>query len=353
MKFPPKVYPFYMTTINHHSNMKHVIFVSLLLLSLSASAQYTLDQLVSKGIKLHDEGKYDEAIVVYEEALKMEKNSSLVNYEMGYTYFAMKDYKSSIKHLKKVIKANGDHLMQAYTIIGSAYDDMGKPAKAIKTYEEAIKDYPDHYLLHYNLGLTLYRQGELDEAEKSLINAIKLNAGHKTSNYLLGIIKAEQNRRVESLLSLYFFLLLEPDTDRAKGAYATIQKLMGKGVKRTGEKSIQLNVSLGGDDDEFSAANLMISLLAAGNESEENKNKSEQQLFYENTESIFGVLNETGEDKPSFWRETYIDFFSALKEAGHMEAFCYYISQTQGEDVHKWIEENEDKLTAFAEWVEE
>jgi len=181
--------------------MKKLIFLSFCFLSINLSAQDQLNEIVSKGIKLHDAGQYDEAIETYKEALVIDKNSTLVHYEIGYSYLAKQDLKKAIKHLDIVIKQDKDYLKEAFAAKGSALDNLGKSKEAVKVYNKAIEKYPEDYLLHFNLGITNYRRGEKKMAEENFISTIQLNPSHATSNYLLGIIKAEENRRVESLLS--------------------------------------------------------------------------------------------------------------------------------------------------------
>ncbi len=333
--------------------MKKLLFLLLVFLfgSNHLFAQSKLTDLVEEGVKLHDEGKYEEAIEKYSEALKIDKKSSLVNYEMGYSYYALKEYDKAIKYLNKVIKKNTTHVKDAYIVKGSALDYDKKAKEAIKVYEEAIEKFPDEYLLYFNLALTQYQNGYKEYVEDNLIQAIALNPSHPTSNFLLGLVKADEGRRVESLLALYFFLLLEPNSSRSEGALTQIDRLMNQGVSQKNDQNIEIQIDAGSLNDDFSSTNLIMSLMAARNSSDENKDKSEEQLFYENTETILSTLVEKREGKEEIWWTLYVDFYASVIEAGHLEALCYYITQAKGAPVQQWIEENEDKMNAFVEWM--
>lgn len=52
----------------------------------------------------------------------------------------------------------------------------------IQSYRQAIKANPDDVIAHYNLGLSLYQQGKLDEARKMLEKSIKLNPRDKVAH---------------------------------------------------------------------------------------------------------------------------------------------------------------------------
>jgi len=332
--------------------MKNLLLFILIIGSTALIGQNEIEEIVRKGIQLHNEGKFDDAILTYNEALTKDKNSSLVNYEMGFTYFAKGEYKTSIKYMDKVIK-KGDHFVkEAYMSKGSSLDLLGKTKEAIKIYEKTIKKYEGDYLLYYNLALTQYNIGEFENSETNLKSALALNPSHPTSNFLLGLIKLNQDRRVESLLAIHFFLLLEPNTKRSMDAIAMMNQIMGSGVTRKDEKNIEITLNSLALEDDFSTANMMLSLLGASSMTEKNKGKTKQELFYENTKSFFSVLSEQKEGKKGFWWELYIPFYSKLLESGNLEAYCYYITQSNSELEQLWIETNNKKMEQFYSWIE-
>lgn len=331
--------------------MKRIILLFLFLIPLVVFGQEEIETIVKAGIELHEAGKYEEAVEKYKEALKIDKQSSLVNYEIGYAYFAMKEYKKSIKYLDKVIKKNDGFLKEAYTVKGSCVDLLGKPKEAIEVYNKAIEKFPDDYLLYFNTALTQYNSNDLAGAENNLINAIYLKPTHPTSNYLLGVIKADQGRKIESFLALNFFLLIEPNSGRSKDALVLLRKTMGAGVTQKEDKNIEINLNLTEEKDDFSAANMMLSLMAASSMIEENKDKTPQELFYENTNSIFEMLSEDKKDKEGLWWDLYVDFYSKLVTSKNTEAYCYFISQSNGEAEAKWIDEHQTEMKQFIDWL--
>jgi len=331
--------------------MKRIITLAFLLLPLTFFAQSEIIEIVKEGIALHDAGKYDEAIVVYERALAIDKKSSLVHYEIGYAYYAKGAYKKAVKHMDKVIKNGEGHLKEAYAIKGSALDVLGKPKDAIKIYEAAIKEFPDDYLLHYNIALTQYNIDKIEEAEMNLIDGISLNPTHGSSNYLLGLIKSEQGKRIESFLALHFFLLIEPDSDRSMTALALLNELMGEGVTQKDDKNVEVQIGGAELDDEFSSANLMLSLMAAAKFTDENKDKSDQELFNENTTTVFTILSELNKDKKGIWWDLYVNFYASLIESENIEAYCNFICQSNKGDATKWMGENEEKMNKFFTWL--
>lgn len=311
-----------------------------------------LNNLISQGIALHDEKKYEEAINKYKEALEIDKKSTLANYELSYTYFTIGKYEDAIKHSTVVIEENSDNQHPAYVILGSSLDLTGKPKDAIRTYEEGIKKFPNSYLLHYNIALTCYNQREYDKAEQSAINAITLKPTHSSSHLVLSIIMRDKGQRVKSILSLYYFLLLEPDSNRSQANYDSLKKQLGQGVEKKDEMNINVSIPSSSISDDFGAAETMISLLAASGYSKENKNKSEMQLFIESNKSIFGILGELKKENKGFWWDFYVTKFYDLQQSDNYEAFSYYISLSQNNEIiKKWILENPSKMSKLGDWI--
>jgi Tfp pilus assembly protein PilF len=309
---------------------------------------------VSKGIELHDKGDYKGAIEQYKKALKIDKKSPLANYEIASSYFALEEYGKSVDHADAVIDAGTDYVDQAYILKGSALDLMGKSKDAIKTYRKGIKDFPENHLLYYNLAYTLYATKEYKEAEEALVSALKIRPSHASSHLLLGYVMIEENKRVKSILALYNFLLLEPKSKRAGKALEVLNSQLKKGVKRDNEKSTTITISEIDDKDDFSAAELMISLLEASKNLETNEGKSEMDLFASNTKSLFTMLGELKKDNKGFWWNYYVDFFDQMAKDEHVETLCYYISQSkEDEKVNDWLKTNKSKVDDFSKWYKE
>ena len=330
-----------------------LFFVFLLLTANTLLGQDEVTDLVKEGIALHDEGKYDEAIAIYEKALALDPKSALVHYELGYSYYAKGDYQKALKYTDFVLKQGDQFVLDCYILKGNALDNMGKGKKAIKVYEKALEQFPEEYLLSYNLALSLYNQRILDQAEENLVNAIYSNLAHSSSHVLLAQIQIEKGERIPAVLSLFFFLLVEPVSSRAESSYEQLIKQMQKGVQKEDDQNININLSLGDVQGDFSAAELMLSLSEASKYTDENKDKTEEELFVKRTETLITVLDGMKEGKSGIWWELYIDFYSRVQQAEHLETFCYMISQVKGETVTKWLDEHPEKVEAFLKWLEE
>ncbi len=310
-----------------------------------------IEELVQEGIDFHDQGEYAKAIVLYKKALELDSTSSLANYELSYSLLASGEYNLAVEYARKVIEQDGDHMLPAYICLGNALDLQGNPDQAIECYEQALESF-DHYLIHYNLALTCYNSGDNEKAFQSILNAINSNPVHGSSHLALSKIMEEEGSRVRAMLPLYFFLLIEPDSQRAAIEYDRLKGFMEQGVSRTSDTEINVNVPEESDSD-FGAAEMILSMSRASYFTEESKGKSELESFAETNESLFGVLSELKKDNTGFFWDFYVPYFSELNKEKHTEAYSYYISLSQGEQAITWIDSNDRKMNKFIDWVNE
>ncbi|WP_299107681.1 tetratricopeptide repeat protein [uncultured Tenacibaculum sp.] len=336
--------------------MKRILLALLMCCAvLHVNAQEDFNKLIEVGISNHDKGRYQDAIKYYKKALELKPESHLANYEISLSYMSLKDYKNAIKYSEKVLSKSKDErlLLPAYVNKASALDMMGKTKKSIRIFEKAIKKLGGHYLLHFNLAVNYLKLNDLKNAEIHLQGAIKNNPFHTSSHFYLAKINDAQGNKVQALLASYYFLFIEPESIRAQEIYAILKKNIKAGVKKEDGKNITINLSSMGGDADFSAAELMLSMLEASRNLEENKGKTDEEMFVENTKSFFGILGELKEDskKEGFWWDFYVTFYDKLAKSEHMEAYCNFVTQMDLKS-KRWIDDNEEKMKSFLAWLE-
>ena len=323
-------------------------------MSFSAHGQDILGNLVKIGIEFHDKGEYESAIEIYKKALIIDPNSEFANYEIAMTYMYTQDFESCIKHSDQVIGKDGEYVLPAYVTKGSCLNYLGRTDESIALFKKGLKKFGDHYLLYYNLGYDYHRINEFEEAEEAFTNAIHCNAGHASSHLRMGYLMADLNKRAQGLMSLYYFLLLDPASARSRQAYDLLQDLYSTRVKRDEENTHQIHILPDLDiNGEFGAANMMISMIKASNNTEKDEGKGGEELLIENTRSFFTLLGELKNKKNrGLWWEFYVPFFFELAKSDHIDTYCYYISQACSEISRKWIETHGEKLNEFSKWIQ-
>jgi len=309
-----------------------------------------IKELVNEGVKFHDEGNYQEAISTYKKALEIDANSELVNYEISMSYFANNEYENALEFSEKGLRKDSRYYQHSAVIYGSCLDELGNTKKAIKFYKNTIKDFPTDYLLRYNLAVSYSKIGQNDDAVKYLIDGILNNNLHPSSHYMLGQIMYQEGHRVKSILPLYNFLLLEPQSNRSEEALNLLLNQLNEGVSKKSDKEIDVTIPMvTKKSDGFGAVEMMISLTSASRYTEENKEKSDIELFYESSESIFNILGELKKEQQGLWWDYYVPLLSGISKNELAKPFCYYISLTK-KPANTWLDQNSeevDKLFAY------
>ena len=122
-------------------------------------------ELVSKAIKLEDEGNMDVALPLLKEAFNIDSNNHLVVYELGYYYYSLKDYPKALEFIKKTTTLKGVNA-QAYQMLGNIYDFMNDSAMAMKSYKQGLDRYPDAGRLYLETANIFFNRKIYDSAIK-------------------------------------------------------------------------------------------------------------------------------------------------------------------------------------------
>ena len=326
------------------------------LLHAQDAEQSPADILIQRGIYAHDQGDYAAAVDFYKQALELEPDSPLIYYEMAFSYAYDGKYEESLASAEAGIKAAGgdeQYLPALYDAKGSALDNLGRPEEAVAVFTEAIRRFGTKSLLFYNLGVTYYKLGRYDEARDTLTEGVFNNPFHAGGNYLLGKILFDQNRKAQSLLCLYHFLLLEPYSRRSEDAYRMIQQLL---TMDTSDGAKIINLPPGS----FAALDLLVSMAGTLDSAGEYTEKSGEELFLQKTSYVFTSLTELstggalqgGDESEGLWRNFYIPFFVQLAQRpDYLEIFCRYISMSSDKEAEKWLEQRREKVQDFFNWL--
>ncbi len=301
--------------------------------------QKRIENLLKKGIEYHDARQYDKAIEIYNQILRADSTSAEAIYELSLSLLQKGDYESAITWSDKLINRDDKYAILAYNTKGSALNYMGRTDEAISVFLEGIDRYEDFAHLYYNLGLAYYAKNNYPKAKEAFQHTLKLNPKHSGAHLNLGRTMAAMNMRIEALLGLYYFLLLEPATDRSDVANTMIQDLF-----------YNLNISESG----YNAADKKLVELLEENERHIQSGDNPFDLFIKDTHAFFITLNEINEitnpAEASVW-DNYISFFKTLSLRAYTEPFCYYISSRTREENEVWRKKNQARLTEFARWL--
>jgi len=104
------------------------------------------------------------------------------------------------------------------------------------------------------------------------------------------------------------------------------------------------------DEGNFGAMDLVLgTALMLG---DEDKNKSDGEIFADAIDTVIGILDEQKDLKKTFVGKNYIPYMAEMKRLGYSRVFAYLVLQQGGdEDARSWLLENRSKLAGFLTWA--
>lgn len=321
------------------------------------------EKLVSEGVTYHDKGDYARAVSLYDKALELDKDNLLALTEKAYSLLLLQKYDASVTCCQRVIETHtvDDNVKTIYVTYGTALDGMRKPEEALKIYDAGIKRFPAFYQLHFNKGVTLANIGKNDEAISSFQKAVTLNGDHAGSHNGMARVLNTENKKIPSLLAYCRFLVIEPQSDRAKQNLTSMQEIMKGNVQKTGDKSVTINVTSDMLDipkagkkqkeNTFNATELVLALDAALDFDDKNKDKTDVEQFIRKFETVCGSLKEGKSYNHGFYWDYYVPYFTEMKDKKLIEAFAYIaFASSDNQNVSAWLKTNADDVNKFYGW---
>jgi tetratricopeptide (TPR) repeat protein len=323
------------------------------------------ERLVNQGIQYHDEGLYQQAITLYNQALEFDQDNLLALAEKAFSLFEAGELEESILCCKLAIEKHpGDKLLRmVYSNYGNALDESQKPDSAIIIYDQGLALFPDSYLLHFNKAITLISQEKYPEALLCAQKSVTLNPFHPGSHNAISMIAETQNLRIPCLLASFMFLVLEPEGERATDNLATIRYILNSYVEVTGKKSVTVNVTpeMLTDTNEygqriencFSSVELMLAIDVSLDQEKKYAKQTEVERFMRKFQTMCTVLELSRDDNSGFFWDYYVPFFTELFDKQLTETFAYIAFASTDEDhVWEWLTAHPDEIKAFYEWTD-
>lgn len=124
----------------------------------------------------HASGNLEKAEEFYLKSLKEKENFFLAEYKLARAYIEGRKYDEAKKVLESIMKTQPDFI-EASILYGDVLMDLEDYQNAIETYKnllerEEIKEYARIAYLYHNLGLSLYRNGDMEEAIQFFLKSL-------------------------------------------------------------------------------------------------------------------------------------------------------------------------------------
>ena len=192
-----------------------------------APQQNQVSLLFSQGLALHQQGRFDEAQVIYLQVLVMQENHFDALQLLGVLSIQTKQFIKSVDFLNRALKSNPKHAA-CYSNKSIALKELGRFDEALASCDKAISIKPDFAEAYSNRGNALKELGRFDEALASCDNAICINPDYAEAYYNRGIALQELQLLDEALVSYDKAIYIKHDFAEVYSNRGNVLKELGR-----------------------------------------------------------------------------------------------------------------------------
>jgi tetratricopeptide (TPR) repeat protein len=167
------------------------------------------------GIALAGQGRIDEAIAQSSEAVRLEPHNPEAHNSLGIALAAQGRIDEAIAQFSEALRLEPDYL-QSHLNLGKVLARQGRIDEAVAQYSEALRIQPDLPQAHFNLGNALAKQGRINEAAAQYAEAVRLQPDYAEAHLNLGNALARQGRTDDAVAHYSEAVRLQPDFPQAR-----------------------------------------------------------------------------------------------------------------------------------------
>lgn len=334
--------------------MKNFLLALILsLFSISIYSQTKEEKAYEKGkeaVKLMDNGKTEESLVLLQEASKLDPKCFDYPYEMAYAHCLKKDYDEAIKILKRIEK-HKDVSDMLYQMLGNCYDYLGDNNEAIKTYEKGLKKFPESGGLNLEMGNIQMAKRDYEKALYYYENGIEADPSYPSNYYWATKLFCNSEDEVWGMIYGEIFMNLERNSPRTIEISKLLYNTYVNEIKILSDSSRTVSFSKNNVINPHNAripfgigAYEPVLMLSISSIKDINMNTLNQvrsnfiDIYYK-------------QDFDKIYPNVLFAYQRKVKQAGHMDAYNHWIlMQGDTNGFLEWKTANENKWTNFIEW---
>jgi tetratricopeptide (TPR) repeat protein len=180
----------------------------------------------SLGVALASHGKSEEAILHYNEALRIYPNYAKAHNNLAILLTNLGRLAEARDHLLLVIRLD-PKFWQAYNNVASVFKQEGRFDEAIAYCQRSLEIMPKQAGGHYNLGLVYYAQGKTDQAIDEYKKARDFDPAHVETRVNLGILLNQRGDKSGALNEFREAVRLNPNHAEARNNLGSLLLLQG------------------------------------------------------------------------------------------------------------------------------
>jgi tetratricopeptide (TPR) repeat protein len=167
------------------------------------------------GILAAREGKTDEAIGFFQQALGINPDHTVALQNLGNAYRQKKDWDAARKTLEHALALNPEDAEANYGL-GMVYAQLNDTERAYEFLQKALAARPAYPEALNNLGILYLRTGRPEEAKKSFAESIRMSPGFEQSYLNLARVYAIEGDKAKARATLQELLKVHPEQAQAR-----------------------------------------------------------------------------------------------------------------------------------------
>jgi superkiller protein 3 len=127
------------------------------------TAQTTAADFCKKGVELKGQKKIPEAVTAFKEAVRLKSGYSEAQYELGWCYNDLKQYKDAMNSLRAA-RIGWPTIPKVHAELGYAFEKLNFTDSAVKSYNRCLELKADYAMVHKQLGYIAYEKDDYTTA---------------------------------------------------------------------------------------------------------------------------------------------------------------------------------------------
>ena len=192
--------------------------------SVAALDGISVRKLVSSGSELLSARKYDEAVVLFSDAITKAPSEAVLYYYRGYGLERSGKTDQALEDYRKAIELKPDFILPL-TRLGIILAKKGDFEKASESYKRAVDLKDQDSETFYNYGVCLVNSGKREEAQGAFERLLAIDPYYSDGYYQLAIVLLGSGDSAKAKALLQKFVELDPNNPNAVLAKEILKSL--------------------------------------------------------------------------------------------------------------------------------